>query len=55
MCLIAWWYLIERRLNKLVKFGLLEKITDKKQSNKTFFNVTDYAYTLVPRGTIIES
>jgi len=28
---------IELRLNKLVKFGLLQKFTDKKQGNKTFY------------------
>jgi len=42
---------IARRLEKLVKIGLLEKITDKKEGNKTFFNVTDLAYTLVINGT----
>ena len=42
---------IEIRLNKLVEVGLLSKFTDKKQGNKTFFNVTDLAYTLVIENT----
>ena len=42
---------IELRLNKLVEIGLLSKFTDKKQGNKTFFNVTDLAYTLVIENT----
>ncbi len=42
---------IENRLNKLVKIGLLSKFTDKKKGNKTFFNVTDLAYTLVIENT----
>lgn len=38
---------IELRLNKLIEIGLFEKFTDKSKGNKTFFNVTDLAYSLV--------
>jgi len=42
---------IELRLNKLAKIGLIEKKTDKKLGNKTFFNITDYAFSLVIENT----
>jgi len=42
---------IEIRLNKLCKLDLLHKFTDKKKGNKTYFNVTDLAYTLVIENT----
>lgn len=42
---------IELRLNKLIEIGLFEKFTDKSKGNKTFFNVTDLAYSLVIENT----
>lgn len=38
---------IELRLIKLIDLGLFEKFTDKKEGNKTYFNVTDLAYKLI--------
>jgi len=38
---------IEIRLNKLIEVGLLKKYLDKKQGNKTYFNITNLAYNLL--------
>ena len=38
---------IELRLIKLIDLGLFEKFTDKREGNKTYFNVTDLAYKLI--------
>ena len=35
---------IARRLNKLVKLGILEKMVSKEDGNKTFFHITEFAY-----------
>tara|TARA_R110001632_G_scaffold2415_3_gene10812 strand:+ start:394 stop:1143 length:750 start_codon:yes stop_codon:yes gene_type:complete len=35
---------IGRRLNKLVELNILDKVLSKKDGNKTFFNITQYAY-----------
>jgi len=35
---------VGRRLNKLVSLGLLEKFLSKEDGNKTFYNITQYAY-----------
>lgn len=42
---------IELRLNKLIEIGLFDKFTDKSKGNKTYFNVTDLAYSLVIENT----
>ena len=42
---------IELRLNKLIEIGLFEKFTDRSKGNKTYFNVTDLAYSLVIENT----
>ena len=46
---------IEIRLNKLCKLGILSKFTDKKLGNKTYFNVTDLAYSLLIENTNISN
>ncbi len=35
---------VARRLNKLVELGLLEKFLSKKDGNKVFFHITQFAY-----------
>jgi len=41
---------IARRIKKLINYGLLSKYIDKKQGNKTYFNITDFAYDFIING-----
>lgn len=42
---------IELRVKKLIECGLIDKITCKEEGNRTYFNVTEKAYTLVIENT----
>ena len=43
---------IARRVKKLLNYGLLEKFTDRKNNNKTYFNITQFAYEFLINGNI---
>ncbi len=41
---------VARRLDKLVQLGLLKKYLSKKDGNKTFFAITEFAFTYLLEG-----
>ncbi len=46
---------VGRRLNKLIKLGLLEKYFSKEDGSKTFFHITEFAYKYLLEGVRLES